>query len=65
MGLDRIPEAKTIRNRISAFCRQTHVEEWLSLLSKEWIQTTDYWINDRGALWKERKRNTSKISHRT
>jgi hypothetical protein len=41
MGLDRIPEVKTLRNRISAFCQQTHVEEWLSLLSKEWMQTTD------------------------
>jgi hypothetical protein len=41
MGLDRIPEVKTLRNRISAFSHQTHVEEWLSLLGKEWMQTTD------------------------
>jgi hypothetical protein len=41
MGLDRIPEVKTLRNRISAFCHQTHVKEWLSLLSKEWMQSAD------------------------
>ena len=41
MGLDRIPEVKTLRQRISAFCNHTDVEEWLSLLSREWMQATE------------------------
>jgi hypothetical protein len=41
MGLDRIPEVKTLRHRISAFCDHTDVEEWLSLLSEQWMQNAD------------------------
>jgi hypothetical protein len=41
MGLDRIPEVKTLRKRISAFCNHTDVEEWQSLLSREWMQTSE------------------------
>jgi hypothetical protein len=38
LGLDRIPEVKTLRERIAHFCQATNVEEWLSLLSGEWMQ---------------------------
>ena len=41
MGLDRIPEVKTLRERIALFCQVTNVEEWLSLLSREWMQTDE------------------------
>ena len=41
LGLDRIPEVKTLRKRISAFCNQTSVEEWLWSLSGEWMQSTE------------------------
>lgn len=34
LGLDRIPEVKTLRQRIALFCRQTNVEEWLSELTQ-------------------------------
>ena len=39
MGLDRIPEVKTLRKRIALFCQVTDVEEWLSMLSRDWMQT--------------------------
>jgi len=38
LGLDRIPEVKTLRKRIAAFCRQTDVEQWSTELSKQWMQ---------------------------
>jgi len=41
MGLDRIPEVKTLRNRIALFCKVTDVEEWLSLLSRDWMQADE------------------------
>ena len=41
MGLDRIPEVKTLRKRIADFCKLTDVEEWASQLSKEWMNTDD------------------------
>jgi hypothetical protein len=41
LGLDRIPEVKTLRNRIARFCQVTDVEEWLSLLSRDWMQADE------------------------
>ena len=41
LGLDRIPEVKTLRNRIARFCQVTNVEEWLSLLSRDWMQADE------------------------
>ena len=35
LGLDRIPEVKTLRNRIALFCKVSDVEEWASLLSRD------------------------------
>ena len=40
VGLDRIPEVKTFRERISAFCEATDVKEWMSALSTQWMQNT-------------------------
>lgn len=37
MGLDRIPEVKTLRKRIKRFCNGTDIEKWSLLLSKEWM----------------------------
>jgi len=41
MGLDRIPDVKTLRKRIDHFCQVTDVEEWLSLLSRDWMQADE------------------------
>ena len=41
MGLDRIPDVKTLRNRIALFCQVTDVEKWLSLLSRDWMQADE------------------------
>jgi len=41
MGLDRIPEVKTLRERIALFCQVSNVEEWLSLLSRDWMQADE------------------------
>jgi hypothetical protein len=41
MGLDRIPEVKTLRQRITRFCQASDVEEWLSLLSSDWMQSDE------------------------
>jgi uncharacterized DUF497 family protein len=37
IGLDRIPEVKTLRRRIERFCSRTNVKEWALTLSKEWM----------------------------
>jgi hypothetical protein len=38
IGLDRIPEVKTLRKRISSFCIATDVKAWVSDLSSQWMQ---------------------------
>jgi len=40
-GLDRIPDVKTLRNRIALFCKVTDVKEWLSLLCSDWMQADE------------------------
>lgn len=37
IGLDRIPEVKTLRKRIERFCSRTDVKKWALTLSKEWM----------------------------
>jgi len=37
LGLDRIPEVKTLRKRIKRFCGKTDVKTWASNLSKQWM----------------------------
>lgn len=37
LGLDRIPEVKTLRDRISQFTKKGNVEEWSAKLSKGWM----------------------------
>jgi len=32
---------KTLRNRIALFCQVTDVEEWFSLISREWMQADE------------------------
>jgi hypothetical protein len=39
IGLDRIPEVKTLRERIALFCKKTNVEEWAHKLSVDWMQS--------------------------
>jgi len=41
MGLDRIPEVKTLRSRIADFCKTTDVKEWASQLSGDWMKVDD------------------------
>ncbi len=38
IGLDRIPEVKTLRQRISQFCKQLNIQTWSSKLSKDWME---------------------------
>lgn len=37
IGLDRIPEVKTLRKRIERFCTRANVKKWALTLSKEWM----------------------------
>ena len=39
IGLDRIPEVKTLRKRIAIFCERTDIEEWGQKLSQDWMQS--------------------------
>ena len=48
MGLDRIPEVKTLRKRIARFCQATDVSEWSSLMSRDWLDADK---NLAGALY--------------
>lgn len=38
IGLDRIPEVKTLRKRIARFSQRTNVKEWALTLSREWME---------------------------
>ena len=38
MGLDRIPEVKTLRERIALFSDKTDIDEWAHKLSVDWMQ---------------------------
>jgi hypothetical protein len=38
LGLDRIPEARTMRSKIGALAQEEAVREWSSLLSREWME---------------------------
>jgi len=37
IGLDRIPEVKTLRERIALFCRRANIQQWSGKLSKDWM----------------------------
>ena len=41
MGLDRIPEVKTLRSRIDGFTKIFSVSEWSKNLSKGWLQANE------------------------
>ena len=41
MGIDRIPEVKTLRERIAAFCREADVAGWSRELSREWMECSE------------------------
>jgi len=41
LGLDRIPEVKTLRGRIADFCTATSIEEWASQLSRDWMKADE------------------------
>ena len=38
IGLDRIPEVKTLRNRIIQFCQKSDINKWSMKLSKDWME---------------------------
>lgn len=38
IGLDRIPEVKTLRTRIVQFCKKTNINKWSMKLSKDWME---------------------------
>ncbi|MDA3817973.1 MAG: hypothetical protein PF486_11395 [Prolixibacteraceae bacterium] len=40
IGLDRIPEVKTLRTRIAQFCEKTSVDKWRMNLSKDWMENS-------------------------
>ncbi len=37
IGLDRIPEVKTMRHRIALFCERANIQQWAGKLSKDWM----------------------------
>ncbi len=37
IGLDRIPEVKTLRIRIARFCKKTDINKWRFNLSRDWM----------------------------
>ncbi|HCW92524.1 MAG TPA: hypothetical protein DHM44_02465 [Flexistipes sinusarabici] len=37
IGLDRIPEVKTLRARIAEFCQNTAIDKWRFNLSRDWM----------------------------
>jgi len=39
LGLDRIPEVRTLREKVSALCTGDQVENWQADLSKQWMQS--------------------------
>ncbi len=41
LGLDRIPEVKTLRSKIKYLSHHGKVEEWGSVLCKEWMSASD------------------------
>ena len=40
IGLDRIPEVKTLRTRIATFCQNTDIDKWRFNLSKDWMENS-------------------------
>lgn len=38
IGLDRIPEVKTLRTRIVQFCQKANINKWSMQLSKNWME---------------------------
>ena len=38
IGLDRIPEVKTLRTRIVQFCQKANINKWSRALSKDWME---------------------------
>ena len=38
IGLDRIPEVKTLRTRIVQFCQKANITKWSMKLSKDWME---------------------------
>jgi uncharacterized protein YoxC len=40
IGLDRIPEVKTLRTRIVQFCEKANVDKWRMTLSKDWMENS-------------------------
>ena len=38
IGLDRIPEVKTLRTRIAQFCQKANIDKWRMTLSKDWME---------------------------
>jgi len=38
IGLDRMPEVKTLRKRIAFFCEQTDIDNWRMKLSQDWMK---------------------------
>lgn len=41
VGLDRIPEVKTLRNRIACFTQQGDVAAWSKKLSQAWLAANE------------------------
>ena len=42
MGLDRIPEVKTLRSRIASFCKVADIEKWACQLSSDWMKVDEH-----------------------
>jgi len=40
MGLDRVPEVRCLRNKLSQLTEDNAPEEWAALLSRQWLEAT-------------------------
>jgi len=41
LGLDRIPEARTLRNKLQNFSKTGQIEEWSSYLGRKWLEESE------------------------
>ena len=54
MGLDRIPEAKCLRNRLKQICQQNKSEQWGMDQARKWViaeETTIYYIDGHAKVY--------------
>jgi hypothetical protein len=54
LGIDRIPEAKCLRNKLKQICTQNKTEQWCMSQAREWVKaedTTIYYIDGHAKVY--------------